>query len=376
MEYGIIRGLCWFRIFAAMWTCLVVAISYSKLIYPSYAIMACAALLIISVLIKQLANKNPALLMKPEVVLADLGLSVLITILGGFVYEHGSTSNTLAFGSQYILASVLMVGVAFGMYGGIIGGVAIGLSRVGAALVNHADLYKTNQMLSFVSTTVTFSLAGALVGGIVQVIRKAGGELSEARARDSIARTLHDGVLQTLVIIERKSKDKEIQTLAQSQEKELRSFLFTHQSNSSNTTISIHNALEDIVSDVSNKYDLPVSIAIAPDLNHLPKNSIRALSGAVKECVSNAAKHSKAKSISIYAEPEEDFFIITVRDDGVGFDAEKILKNEDQQNQKRGLRSSVIGRIEEIGGQVNIKSNKTSGTEIEIKIPTTSKVNK
>ena len=333
--------------------------------------MAAGALVILSLTIQQISRRDPSILMRREIVISELLFALLVTLLGGYVYKHGTSSTTLAFASQYILASALMAGVSFGMSGGLIAGAAIGLARVGASIINHTDITDAGQALSLVSTTVTYCLAGALVGGIVTILRKAGGELSEARARDNIARVLHDGVLQTLVIIQRRSKEPDVVELAAHQEQDLRSFLFTHNSRNSDSVVTLHNALEDVVESFSKRNQIPVSIVVAPDVPRMSRTSIKAITGACTECLSNIAKHSGATSVTIYAEPEDEMCVVSVHDDGIGFDADSLSNAEstEKKTTQQGIRSSIMGRIDEIGGTVTIRSSPTTGTEVEMRVP-------
>ncbi len=370
MEYGIIKALCWYRIIAAIFAAVVIGFTYDKLNYPTYAIMASGALIVIAITIQQISRRDPALLMSSSFVICELIFASVITILGGILYSQGTSSSTLAFGSQYVLASVLMAGVAFGLSGGIAAGIIIGLARTVTMFVNATEL-TASRSLSLLSTTVTFCLAGALVGGVVTILRKAGGELSQAHARDNIARTLHDGVLQTLVIIQKRSKESEIIDLAANQEKQLRSFLFTNQSQHSDSVVEVHEVFEEVISKFSKFSSIPVALIIAPDVHSLSRNSIKALNGACLECLSNVEKHSNAKSVNIYVEPIEDNVVVTIRDDGSGFNKEEVL-DEDNNNDKgkhQGLKNSIIARIQEVGGSVIIKSNPGKGTEIEITLP-------
>ncbi len=327
--------------------------------------MAAGSLVIVALTMQQVSRHNPSVLMRSEVVVSELIFAVLVTILAGALYQQSTSASTLAFAGQYVLASVLMTGVAFGMWGGIVAGIVIGIARVGSALINNTDITTASQSLSLFSTTVTYCLAGALVGGIVSIMRKAGGELSEVRARDNIARVLHDGVLQTLVIIQRRSKEPEIIDLAATQEHELREFLFTHQSHNTEPVVALHNALASVVHNFSKKSSTPVSIVIAPDITQLSRASIKAIAGACTECLTNISKHANANSITIYAEPDDEMCIVSVRDDGVGFDVEAALARGDRQ----GIRSSVMSRIEEIGGTVTIRSSEATGTEVEMRVP-------
>jgi signal transduction histidine kinase len=118
------------------------------------------------------------------------------------------------------------MGVAFGSRWGIAAGVLLGLGRFGATLANGIRNFDSGRTLSLVNTAVFYAVAGAVAGYLVGLLRRAEKEISAARAREDLATTLHDGVLQTLAIIERRSTDQELVRLAREQDRELRSYLF------------------------------------------------------------------------------------------------------------------------------------------------------
>jgi signal transduction histidine kinase len=83
----------------------------------------------------------------------------------------------------------------------------------------------------------------------------------------------------------------------------------------------------------------------------------------VREALVNAAKHSGADAVSLYAEIEPSQVSVFVRDRGVGFDLQRIGAD------RQGVRGSIIGRMERHGGRVEFRSTVGRGTEVELVLP-------
>ena len=84
----------------------------------------------------------------------------------------------------------------------------------------------------------------------------------------------------------------------------------------------------------------------------------------IQESIQNIIKHAKASTVEIffnYADPE---LIITITDNGMGFDTQEAL----QRNGGLGLQN-IISRAALIGGNANISSIINEGTTIKISIP-------
>jgi signal transduction histidine kinase len=89
-----------------------------------------------------------------------------------------------------------------------------------------------------------------------------------------------------------------------------------------------------------------------------------ALVAAAREAINNAARFGAGPEgpprVSVYAEFNPDQASVFVRDRGPGFDPDAIPAD------RRGVRESIIGRMERHGGQATIRSQPGEGTEIEL----------
>lgn len=84
----------------------------------------------------------------------------------------------------------------------------------------------------------------------------------------------------------------------------------------------------------------------------------------MQEIIHNTLKHAQAKNLQIGLGKENNEIIILSKDDGVGFDAEKMRKS----STGLGLKS-IESRIEILNGTFILKSSPGGGTSYFIKIP-------
>jgi two-component system, NarL family, sensor histidine kinase LiaS len=82
----------------------------------------------------------------------------------------------------------------------------------------------------------------------------------------------------------------------------------------------------------------------------------------IQEALANVSWHSKAKSVNIMFNYKQDFLLLTIQDDGQGFNPEEIRGNG------LGLKS-MSERTVLIGGELEIDSKPNRGTVIRIKYP-------
>jgi signal transduction histidine kinase len=367
MERGTLRGLALFRWGAWAWMAIVVVLNRSDLQHPWVAWCLVGAALAVTIVTTLTATTDPQRLLSAPVVLAELGLGVLLQFGGGWAYGSDPFSSAHSIGSAWPLVGVLSAGTAWGAVRGGVAGGALGAARALqplAAGLAFADVERS-QWFSVASSMILYVLAGAVSGHVADLLRRLERDITAARARDEVARTLHDGVLQTLAIIERRVDDQQLARLAREQERDLREYLFgigaTAQPGGAG---DVGPALRAAAATFEDRFAGRAHVVLAPDLPTFAADRVEALAGAVSEAMTNAGKHGEASTVFVYVEPDDDDTGVScsVRDDGVGFDVETM-------NEGIGLRRSIRERIDEAGGRVEIESRPGGGTEVRLWLP-------
>jgi signal transduction histidine kinase len=76
--------------------------------------------------------------------------------------------------------------------------------------------------------------------------------------------------------------------------------------------------------------------------------------------MTNAAKFGGGSTVDVYAESTPGRLQVFVRDRGPGFDPAGVPAD------RRGVRESIVGRMERHGGRARITSSPEGGTEVEL----------
>ena len=363
MERSVLQGLAAFRWGAWLWMATVLAVSRHDLERPWLALALVAVALAVTIAGTVRLRGNPSALCRPGPVLVELAVGILLILGDGVAYGEGhafSTSQSL--GSVWPLAGILSVGVAFGPLAAAGSGVLIGLARLGAVLANGAAIDTGGRALSVINTVVFYALGGAAAGYLARLLRRAEDEISAARAREEVARTLHDGVLQTLAVVERRATDPALSRLARDQERELRDWLFGSSAHAE-VVADVGSALRAAAARFEEAFGGRASVLVADDLPPLEAPAVAALTGAAGEAMVNAGKHGRASKVQVYVEPDDAGGVFcSVKDDGTGFDPAATVEGI-------GLSRSIRGRVSEVGGRVEVVSAPGDGTEVLLWLP-------
>ena len=109
---------------------------------------------------------------------------------------------------------------------------------------------------------------------------------------------------------------------------------------------------------VEELHRVPVEVVAVGDC--LIDERIESLLGAAREATVNAAKHAGSEKVDLYLEVSDDSIEIFVRDTGHGFDIDTI------DDDRHGIRQSIVGRMKRVGGSATITSSPGEGTEVEL----------
>ncbi len=300
----------------------------------------------------------------------DVALAALVAALDHVVYAG---PHPQSFASVWPMSAAVVAGLLRGQLAGGGAGLLIGVSGgVGTALFAPGGL--DGRWTATVGTIVLLVVAGALAGLVTVVLRRADAAEARAAAREEVARRLHDGVLQTLAVVQRRSQDPDLVALARDQELDLRAFISDDDPTASvlgprtggrstgGRSTDLVAALRQVLGNTERVHGLRGELVVVETPGHADDTVVDAVHGAVGECLTNVVKHADATRAVVCLDVLDDTLICTVNDDGTGFDVDGTAEGT-------GLRRSVRGRIEELGGTVQVRSRAGHGSEVELRLP-------
>ncbi|MFH6949702.1 ATP-binding protein [Flavobacterium sp. FlaQc-51] len=207
-------------------------------------------------------------------------------------------------------------------------------------------------------------------------------ELTRIKEKKKVAQDLHDGVLGRMFGVrisldsldkveeaEAAPKRKKYLTELKHIEEDIREIshdLNREKSELINNFIAILNKLFD---DQQNTYDSELITSFDSNIKwDLVSNAVKInLYRIIQEALQNCNKYADANTITIEFKSEIDHLVLSISDDGVGFNANRTKNGIGLQN--------IYYRAAECNGTVNIKSAKEEGTLLVIKVPIDQKIN-
>ncbi|HET7475352.1 MAG TPA: DUF5931 domain-containing protein [Dermatophilaceae bacterium] len=304
-----------------------------------------------------------------RVVGAELGLAcaaILATRLADTAAEIVGGAKTVP--GVWPAAAVVSWAVLKGWKGGMFAAACVGLADL-------VEVLQPNE--NTVNNIVLLLLLGGCVGYCADLARGGHTALTEAlrvqaeiRERDRLARTVHDGVLQTLAYIHRRGQDlggesRALGAMAGDQERLLRALV------SGVSAPDLHQAVggEVDVRTVLSRYAVGRVHVVPPAHPVLADRRVAdELSAAVHAALDNVRRHAgEEASAWLLIEDDGSDVVVTIRDDGAGFAEERLA--EAVTSGRMGVSTSIKGRLADLGGSATYDSRPGTGTSVRLRAP-------
>jgi signal transduction histidine kinase len=210
-------------------------------------------------------------------------------------------------------------------------------------------------------------------------LHEAARRLAVTDERDRIGRDLHDGIIQSLYAVSLSLEDvpelmaeapdegqERLDTAIESLNlaiRDIRNFIYglRPEAVDGREVLAGIAALAHEVG-VGGLIDVEISLDPTADPALTPEEGVELLS-LVREALSNAARHSRARRIEVRLRPVEGASELTIADDGVGFDPARSARDG-----HHGLANMPV-RAAAIGGTFRIQSEPGDGTRIIVRLP-------
>jgi signal transduction histidine kinase len=297
-------------------------------------------------------------LSSPAFLVVDLALASAIALVPALVRTESF------FVGGYPISSAFLVAATKGMTATVLAAMLVAVSSV--AGVQYASARAAEVLAINLLAPVVLAWGFGLIRRHDEERRKAEGALAEERAkraradeRAEMAAHLHDSVLQTLALIQRRvPENRAVVRLARRQERELRAWL--NGGPALGTGNTLNTALARAAEEVEDEHDVLVELSTAGDATIDERLSSLIL--AAREAMANAARFGGVDRVFVLSEVAEHGVRLVVRDQGVGFDPAEVADD------RRGIRESIVGRLERLGGSATIHSQPGQGTEVDLQI--------
>ena len=367
-----------------------VVLGRSALVEPLVAAVLLGVATALTAYLYAVGRSRPTLLVDRRLLGFEVGLGLVLLVADGLVF---SDERAQSLPWAWPAAGIAAVGIAAAGRGsgrladhaGLVVAMVVAAVSVVSEIVLLGRFSGPGQLGVLLSKIGLWLLVGLLVGPLMRRLLRAERLISVAKAREELARELHDGVLQTLAVVQRRSGDPELAALARDQENSLRAYLsdarlveaaaapsgragddVLHAAMAGPTDLDLSEGLDAVLrriaADAEHRHRVATQVLVAVDCPPLSPSVIGAVVGAVSEAVTNAAKHSNAERITIFAEPDHDdaeTLFVSVHDNGTGFEVDEIMEGI-------GLSRSIKGRVADIGGRVDVASRPGKGTEVKL----------
>lgn len=366
LERALRRVVVGYRLFGATWLTLLAGVAVATGDPPAAAAVAGPTAALAAGwagLTAVVAARRPAALASPAWLVLDVAVASW-TVVAPSVAGAGAA----AFYGGYPFSAVLLAATTRGLGGALpAGGVLAAVTTLRLVAEGAPALPEA------VGALLLYLAGGGLVAWGAGVLRRHDEQLRAAerslaaeraarvrsQERAETAAHLHDSVLQTLALIQRRSGDAaEVTTLARRSERELRDWLTGTGPAAAARVVA---ALRAAAAEVEATHRVAVEVVTVGDAPL--DDAAAAVVAAAREALTNAAKHAGVDRVALYAEAGARGIEVYVRDRGGGFAPGAVPAD------RRGIAESIVGRVRRHGGTAAVRSAPGAGTEVRLTLP-------
>ena len=205
--------------------------------------------------------------------------------------------------------------------------------------------------------------------------------LAEERERRRIARDLHDGIGQTLLVSRMKLRGPRVSSslpeLAKSMDEACEFIDQAIQSVRSLTfelslpilyELEFGAAIEWLVEQIQEQHDIRIDLEDDGQPEKMDEEVTVLLFRTVRELLINVVKHAQARSVKVSIQKDDSSIKIEVEDDGVGFDTSQIDFGRAPDKGGFGF-FSIRERLNFLGGNFQVESKPRQGTRAVLTAP-------
>jgi signal transduction histidine kinase len=382
------RAVAWLRVAFALVAVLVIQLNPERVArFPALSSFSLTTFLFYSLVILYLAWRNKLTTSPLGIITTALDV-VWIAVI---VFSTGGTRTPFFF---YYSFPVITASIRWGLKGSLPVAI-VGVALYGAVrLTLAAESMDSPLGIDVLLVRSLYLILLACIFGYISeferkqnqrllALSKTAGEVAALQERRRINFELHDGILQTLATLilrlegcgkhlsnsqkELADELRSLEDLTRDSMKQIRQFLSGRQS----TPLIAGTLVEKLREEARFLHDgmgLDVILESDPDDLELPPDTEREVYYVLREGLTNVTRHSHASKVEIHLSRQNGRFDGSLTDNGVGFS-----RNE-RSHTGFGL-TGMERRIEELGGELVIKSSPGHGTDLRFSISLTEQMN-
>jgi two-component system sensor histidine kinase DegS len=235
----------------------------------------------------------------------------------------------------------------------------------------QSDLLEVTTGLGPVTATASNRAAASRQSTVVRVIQ------TEESARQSLVRKMHDGPASSLsnFILQAEICER----LFDSDPDQARTELYSLKSAAASTFGKVKDFIFDLrpmmlddlgviptlrsyINSFEDKSGIPVSLGVTGIERRVPDHIEVTIFRAVQELLNNARSHGRATQISAQIDMGSEQILISVEDNGTGFNPAEYLQDDSASRRTIGLHT-LKERVEMLGGELTVESSIGNGTK-------------